>query len=472
MALLLQPVPGVTVPTLNLPPVARTMPAANPLAEGSLPAAETENAGGFPAFAESFASEFETLLMAGSVEPGARSGRVRESAEDPEPDAEGGDPACCPAGMLPVPIVPLPSEPKPPVSLPETAASEETSLEQGESVAVGGDRPAAAAIVSGMTADNVRQLPEDLNFQALRAHSRTRGARQADLAFALRLRERPVSAAGDSALPKSAPASVQPSAEPVVESPTNPVQPRTATALGQAPSTEASGEAPAPKSGAEVPAPPDGERSTRTKSEELTPESRPGEPAEAPRAARRSEPATREIKPVDAMAAPFEVASQKTEAAPGRPQVAAAGAPQQARSIELPVPEQTGVEPVRDLTLNVPVETERTGVEQDVAVRFVERGGEVYVAVRTDDADLARRLRSDLNGLASSLDERGYQAESWRPGAGAAASSGDEHLPDRHSQSSGENARHEYESRGEDRRQSRNRPSWLDALEQQEGDKA
>src|SRR5208283_2126340 len=51
------------------------------------------------------------------------------------------------------------------------------------------------------------------------------------------------------------------------------------------------------------------------------------------------------------------------------------------------------------------------------AVRLVERGGEVHVAVRTSDAGLAADLRQGLPALAAKLEQNGFRTETWHPGA-------------------------------------------------------
>jgi hypothetical protein len=52
---------------------------------------------------------------------------------------------------------------------------------------------------------------------------------------------------------------------------------------------------------------------------------------------------------------------------------------------------------------------------QRAAVRVVERGGEIHVAVRTADADLAADLRQGLPSLAAKLEQTGYRTETWHP---------------------------------------------------------
>jgi hypothetical protein len=66
--------------------------------------------------------------------------------------------------------------------------------------------------------------------------------------------------------------------------------------------------------------------------------------------------------------------------------------------------------PARDITLELDSGSQR------VAVRLVDRGGEVHVAVRTPDAGLAEQLRQGLPSLTAKLDQAGYRTETWHPG--------------------------------------------------------
>jgi hypothetical protein len=110
---------------------------------------------------------------------------------------------------------------------------------------------------------------------------------------------------------------------------------------------------------------------------------------------------------------------------------------------EAGTPQRTGPEPTRPETPSVqsseptPLEAvlpskvatpaqhiklEVTGGEHRVEVRLTERAGEVRVAVRTTDSQLAGSLRQNLPGLSARLDAGGYRTESWHP----AAASGEE----------------------------------------------
>jgi hypothetical protein len=66
----------------------------------------------------------------------------------------------------------------------------------------------------------------------------------------------------------------------------------------------------------------------------------------------------------------------------------------------------------RDFTVRIPDATDR-----GTNVRFVERGSEVHVSVRTADSELAQLLRGGLGDLTGRLQHSGVQAEVWRPGS-------------------------------------------------------
>jgi len=57
--------------------------------------------------------------------------------------------------------------------------------------------------------------------------------------------------------------------------------------------------------------------------------------------------------------------------------------------------------------------------EQRVDVRLTERSGEVLVAVRTPDTQLAGTLREDLPSLSSRLEQSGFRTETWHPAMNA-----------------------------------------------------
>jgi len=198
-----------------------------------------------------------------------------------------------------------------------------------------------------------------------------------------------------------------------------------------------------------------------------------------PESAQGGEPPAQPARPTAAQVPgphPVETARRVPEpaGAPGQPSPAR---PEQVRGPELAPElsriERPRVEPVRDISLSLPADKAESGRTRGIDVRFLERGGEVYVAVRTGDADLAGRLRSDLKSLAARFDEQGVQVQSWNPAASAGPSTGDERPGEQRDRSfaGGGGAGDHTQDSGQGRH-SRNRPAWLEALEEQEGERA
>jgi len=104
-----------------------------------------------------------------------------------------------------------------------------------------------------------------------------------------------------------------------------------------------------------------------------------------------------------------------------------------------------------------------------VEVKVVDRAGTVRVAVRTADVNLTDNLQSGLSDLVHRLEHKGFDAEAWAPHNASVASS-------QIVRSSGESS--SFESSGRDPRDTarqgsggqqnngRNRPKWVDELEQ------
>ena len=79
---------------------------------------------------------------------------------------------------------------------------------------------------------------------------------------------------------------------------------------------------------------------------------------------------------------------------------------------ELPVQAKSAA-PAHDIKL------ELSGGDRRVELRVTERAGEVRVAVRTPDPQLAGSLRENLPTLSSKLNDSGFRAEIWHPAAAA-----------------------------------------------------
>jgi len=82
--------------------------------------------------------------------------------------------------------------------------------------------------------------------------------------------------------------------------------------------------------------------------------------------------------------------------------------------------------------------------EPRVEVRISERGGDVFVAVRTPDSRLAGDLRQNLPALASRLEQSGYHATAWQPGASGAR----ERIADPQSGASGQDSQGQARQNG------------------------
>ena len=110
---------------------------------------------------------------------------------------------------------------------------------------------------------------------------------------------------------------------------------------------------------------------------------------------------------------------------------------------------------VRELSVRV------AGEREHIEVRMVEQNGEMRVAVRTPDVDLARGLRSGISDLVGRLEHSGYQAEVWRPSESAQADNHHPHSgardgqPDRQSGSS---------QKDQQQRDQRQQPTWVEEM--------
>jgi hypothetical protein len=79
--------------------------------------------------------------------------------------------------------------------------------------------------------------------------------------------------------------------------------------------------------------------------------------------------------------------------------------------------------PARDIQLQL------NQGEQRVDVRLSERSGEVRVAVRTPDPQLAGALRNDLPELSARLEQTGFRTETWHPALSETPSGLERRLP-------------------------------------------
>jgi hypothetical protein len=125
--------------------------------------------------------------------------------------------------------------------------------------------------------------------------------------------------------------------------------------------------------------------------------------------------------------------------------------------------------PLKDISLQVA----QPGA-QKVEVRVVQQSGELRVAVRTGDSDLAHGLQQGLSDLVGRLQENGFRAEAWRPAstmsstpvAESRTSSGPSQNGDAPSYSGGSHQREGERRQGQSQSQ---RPAWVEELENSSG---
>ncbi len=121
-----------------------------------------------------------------------------------------------------------------------------------------------------------------------------------------------------------------------------------------------------------------------------------------------------------------------------------------------PAPAQPGSS--RDIMVRIPDATDR-----GTNVRFLERGSEVHVSVRTGDAELAQMLRGGLSELTTRLQHNGIQAEVWRPGADSSQSDSQNQAPD--PKGSGERRNQSGAQRDGQDQPNENKPRWVEEME-------
>jgi hypothetical protein len=107
---------------------------------------------------------------------------------------------------------------------------------------------------------------------------------------------------------------------------------------------------------------------------------------------------------------------------------------------------------------------------QSADLRLIERAGEIRIAVRASDPNLAGALRVELPDLMNRIAHRDVNAELWQPRAASTDNDGtDARRDDRDSNAPPhpQNGRESNQSGGEQaRRDQRGAPEWLDGLEE------
>lgn len=169
------------------------------------------------------------------------------------------------------------------------------------------------------------------------------------------------------------------------------------------------------------------------------------------------------------IAAAFESNGRLTPPPPDAPST-----PSKPVEAAVPVPPtlpKPAAQPLKDLSLQM----SQPGVEK-VEIRLVQQSGELHVAVRTGDSEMAHGLRQNLPELVGHLEDNGFHTEAWRPGVSAAPGPG--HVQESHSAASGNpQSSDDPQSRsgsqqqdGQRPRQQSNRPAWVEELESSTGE--
>jgi len=120
--------------------------------------------------------------------------------------------------------------------------------------------------------------------------------------------------------------------------------------------------------------------------------------------------------------------------------------------------------PLKDLSVQVG-QTQQDRVE----LRVVERSGELQVAVRAADPELAQGLRQGLSDLADRLEQNGFRAETWRPGTAVStvATSADARQKSTQFQDNGSQPQSggSRQGRQQNGQNQSSRPRWVQELE-------
>jgi hypothetical protein len=176
------------------------------------------------------------------------------------------------------------------------------------------------------------------------------------------------------------------------------------------------------------------------------------------------DPAPEHFAKAEAAFAPVAPAAASSTEAPRNATAAGPSTSTQAASqmeplIETPAPAATAGSG-HDITIKVPDATER-GMD----VRFVERGGEVHVAIRTSDSEMAQTLRNGMNDFVGRMEHAGIRAEVWRPGADASPSQNPQDDARQQPQDQrGSRNQSGMQDREDDSRNSK-KPRWVEAME-------
>lgn len=165
--------------------------------------------------------------------------------------------------------------------------------------------------------------------------------------------------------------------------------------------------------------PQEGTLSSNTAPSPKAPANAPAEAASVPEAV---EPAPKVEAPLAAIAVSAGSTASSAHAT-SSPSTAATDAPNQSSPVERLQPLMEAPAPLASsnhaITVNVAGETPDMGI----ALRFVERGGDIHLTVRTPNAEVAQELRGGLGDLAGRFEHAGLRAEISSPAAAQNSSS-------------------------------------------------
>jgi hypothetical protein len=150
---------------------------------------------------------------------------------------------------------------------------------------------------------------------------------------------------------------------------------------------------------------------------------------------------------------------QPVEAARSLDATAGAGAPAASDSVS------ATPAPLKNLSIQV-----GQSPQDRVELRVVERSGELQVAVRAANPDVAQGLRQGLSELVGRLEQNGFRAEAWRPGATVNTVQSTAGTPERSTQFQNNNGGQPQsggssQGRQQHNQQQSNRPQWVEELE-------
>jgi hypothetical protein len=135
-----------------------------------------------------------------------------------------------------------------------------------------------------------------------------------------------------------------------------------------------------------------------------------------------------------------------------------------AESAQAAEPQVKPSEPLKQLSIQV-----GEARQERVEVRVVERAGELQVAVRAASPELTQGLRQGLSDLVGRLDQSGFHAESWRPGATTSAVQGPAEMRQESTQAQRGSSQGQPGSSQQGRQQGNpnqsHRPQWVEELE-------